>query len=141
MDRRKIIISNEDHQRLQSLLNTKATRFLSKSDRLDDLQIELNRAQVVSWDEVPEHVVTMNSTVTILDLDTKQPETYTLVYPERADIANNCLSVLAPIGTAILGYRVGDRFRWRVPAGWRRLQIDRVVSHRETSDALKLVSN
>jgi regulator of nucleoside diphosphate kinase len=139
MARRRIIISRDDCQRLQSLLNSKATRFLSESDRLDDLQTELNRARVVSTNEVPKDVVTMNSTVTILDLDTNQSETYTLVYPELADIANDRLSVLAPIGTAILGYRVGDRFRWRVPVGWRKLQIDRVVRQPEPAGHLALI--
>lgn len=128
MTRRELIISNEDHQRLKALLHSNATRYLSASDQLDDLQAEVDRAHVVSAQEVPDDVVTMNATVMLLDLDTDRTETYVLVYPERADIANNRLSVLAPIGTAILGYRVGDTLRWRVPAGWRRLKIQQVVS-------------
>lgn len=135
MARRTIIISADDHQRLQSLLNAGAARFISSTDRLDDLQGELSRAQVVATNEVPQDVVSMNSTVTLLDLDTKETETYTLVYPDRADIANGFLSVLAPIGTAILGYRVGDKLRWQVPAGWRRLQIDD-VSHQPRAISL-----
>ena len=69
----------------------------------------------------------MNSTVKLRDLDTKELETYTLVFPEQADIANDQLSVLAPVGTAILGQRVGDALRWRVPSGWRRFKIERVI--------------
>jgi regulator of nucleoside diphosphate kinase len=101
-------------------------RVMLESADLADLQTELDRARVVPPEDVPDDVVTMNSTVELRDLDTDQVETYTLVYPDFADIANNRLSILAPIGTAILGYRVGDRIRWRVPAGWRGLQIESV---------------
>ena len=65
------------------------------------------------------------------DLDSGEKETYTLVFPERADIASNRLSVIAPVGTAILGQRVGDELKWRVPAGWRRFKIVRVLSQPE----------
>ena len=71
--------------------------------------------------------MTMNSTVTLRDLETNERETYTLVYPEQADIANDRLSVLAPVGTAILGQRVGDELKWRVPGGWRRFKVQRVL--------------
>jgi regulator of nucleoside diphosphate kinase len=57
----------------------------------------------------------MNSTVVLRDLDTEEHETYTLVFPDDADIADGRLSVLAPVGTAILGQYVGDDLRWRVP--------------------------
>jgi regulator of nucleoside diphosphate kinase len=127
MTRRQIIITTEDYQRLEALLTSKVARFVSGSDRVDELQAELNRARVVPQDSVPADVVTMNSTVTLRDLDTSEIETYTLVYPDRADIANDQLSILAPIGTAILGYRVGDELRWRVPEGWRRLKVEQVV--------------
>ena len=127
MSRRNIVVTAEDHRRLEALLVSNYARLVSSSDGRDDLQSELDRAQIVSSEDVPEDVVTMDSTVTLRDLNTNETETYTLVYPDRADIANNKLSVLAPIGTAILGYQVGDEVRWRVPAGWRRLRIEQVL--------------
>jgi regulator of nucleoside diphosphate kinase len=105
---------------------------------VDELQVELDRAQVVPQRDVPKDVVTMNSTVALRDLDTNELEIYTLVYPDRADIANDKLSVLAPIGTAILGYRVGDEVKWRVPAGWRRLKVEQVIFQPERAGALHL---
>jgi regulator of nucleoside diphosphate kinase len=126
MPHRKIIIATDDNRRLRALLASDSVRVMLQSADLADLQTELDRARVVPPEDVPDDIVTMNSTVELRDLDTNQVETYTLVYPDFADIANNCLSILAPIGTAILGYRVGDRIRWRVPAGWRRLQIESV---------------
>lgn len=135
LNRRKIMITAEDFERLQALVASKVVRVVSASDHLDDLQAELNRAQVVSPGSVAEDVVTMDSIVMLRDLDTGETETYTLVYPDRADIANHRLSVLAPIGTAILGYRVGDELRWRVPAGWRRLRVEQVLYQPEREAA------
>jgi regulator of nucleoside diphosphate kinase len=105
---------------------------------LAELIAELQRAEVVPSDEVPSDVVTMNSTVVLRDLDTGEEETYTLVYPNHADIARNRLSVLAPIGTAILGYQVGDVVRWRVPAGMRRLRVEDVLFQPERVGAFHL---
>jgi regulator of nucleoside diphosphate kinase len=124
---RKIIITDADHERLESLLASEFAKVISPVEYLEDLRAELKRAEIVPPNRVPRNVVTMNSTVVLRDLETREKEEYTLVYPERADIANNRLSVLAPVGTAILGQRVGDELRWRVPAGWRRFKVERVL--------------
>ena len=87
---------------------------------------ELGAAQVLPQDDIPCDIVTMNSTVSLRDLTTNEVETYTLVFPESADIANHKLSVLAPIGTTILGKRVGDELRWRVLQGWRKVKVEQV---------------
>ena len=72
-------------------------------------------------------VVTMNSAVTLRNVRTGDVESYTLVYPNQADIANQKLSVLSPIGASILGCRKGDAFHWRIPAGWRRFTVEQVA--------------
>jgi regulator of nucleoside diphosphate kinase len=77
----------------------------------------------------------MNSTVVLRDLETNEKETYTLVFPDSADIAHDRLSVLAPVGTAILGQHVGDTIRWRVPQGMRRLKVEKVVYQPEREGA------
>jgi regulator of nucleoside diphosphate kinase len=128
MPKRKIILADADHQRLESLLASEFAMVISPVEYLEDLRAELKQAKIVAPERVPRNVVTMNSTVVLRDLETREKETYTLVYPERADIANDRLSVLAPVGTAILGQRVGDELTWRVPAGWRRFKVERVVS-------------
>jgi regulator of nucleoside diphosphate kinase len=127
MPKRKIIVTEADHERLESLLTSEFAKVISPVEYLDDLRAELKQAEIVPHDRVPRNVVTMNSTVVLRDLETREKESYTLVYPERADIANSRLSVLAPVGTAILGQRVGDELRWRVPAGWRRFKVERVL--------------
>jgi len=127
MLKRKIIITRSDYEYLKELLSSEFAQAISPSDFLDSLDAELDLAEVVNPERVPKSVVTMNSTVKLRDLDTNEVETYTLVFPEEADIANHKLSVLAPVGTAILGQRVGDVIRWRVPDGWRRLKVVRVL--------------
>lgn len=127
MARRKIFITETDRERLEAVLASEFARAIGPSDHLDDLRAELDRAEIVRPEDVPHNVVTMNSTVSLRDRVTKEKETYTLVFPNSADIANNRLSVLAPIGTAILGQRLGDVLRWRVPQGWRQLKVEHIL--------------
>jgi len=75
----------------------------------------------------------MNSRVHLVDLDTQEEMVYTLVFPQDAEISQSKISVLAPIGTAMLGYRVGDTFTWQVPDGVRRLQVKKVLYQPEAS--------
>jgi regulator of nucleoside diphosphate kinase len=121
------VVTEIDLRRLGRILATELAHIAGPREHLDDLCAELQRAKIVAPAEVPPDVVTMNSTVRLRDLDTSELETYTLVYPYDANIAQHRLSIFAPIGTAILGYRVGDIVQWRVPAGMRRLRIEEVT--------------
>jgi regulator of nucleoside diphosphate kinase len=138
MPRRKIYITQTDLQRLCRVVASELDLNDGSNRHLTELIAELERAEVVLSDEIPDDVVTMNSTVVLRDLDTGESETYTLVYPNHANIARNRLSVLAPVGTAILGYQVGDVVRWRVPAGVRRLRVEEVVFQPERVGAFDL---
>ena len=80
------------------------------------------RADVVEAEAIPRDVVTMNSEVRLQDLDSGDIKVYRLVFPSQARTENS-ISILAPIGTAMLGYRVGDVIEWRVPKGIRRLKV------------------
>jgi len=68
-----------------------------------------------------------------VDLDTGEEEIYTLVFPENADLKQGKISVFAPIGTAMLGYEVGDIFEWEVPAGKRSLRVEKILYQPEAS--------
>lgn len=125
--KRMIICSKEDYERLRNLFASRFAAAFGDKPYLQSLRGELNVAKIVDPDEVPPDVVTMNSTVRLRQLRTKEVETYTLVYPQDADIAEGKLSVLAPIGTAILGYRVGDCVVWQVPSGMIRFKIEELV--------------
>lgn len=133
MSNKAIQITELDLERLKKLLEEARHTEYRRSEYLARLQMELDRAQVVTSREVSQEVVTMNSTVVLLDLDSGEEETYTLVFPENADIAQGKISVLAPIGTAMLGYEIGDVFEWEVPAGTRRLEIKQIIYQPEAA--------
>lgn len=133
MNAKNIVITELDRQRLIDLILDAQSKGYHGSIYLEKLRGELDRAQIVLPQEIPADVITMNSQVVLLDLDAREEETYTLVYPENADPSEGRVSILAPIGTAMLGYRVGDLFEWEVPAGKRRLKVEKVLFQPESA--------
>ncbi|HYH00462.1 MAG TPA: nucleoside diphosphate kinase regulator [Terriglobales bacterium] len=131
-NKRTLVVTYEDMERLRSLLE--ATRkFHRDREYLAALEEELERAETVPAMSVPRDVVTMNSTVRVKDVESGKETTYTLVFPRDADFTRNRVSVLAPIGTALLGYRAGDVVEWRMPSGVRHLRIEDVVYQPESA--------
>jgi regulator of nucleoside diphosphate kinase len=137
MKKRTLIISHVDRERLAALIESARMDARVREDYLTALEAELSRARVVPAGEVPPDVVTMNSVIRLRDLDSDETEEYELVYPADADMAHNRISILAPIGTAILGYRLGDVIEWPVPAGLRRLRVAKVLYQPERAGALQ----
>jgi regulator of nucleoside diphosphate kinase len=137
-----ITISSSDYNRLLTLVDSARLDRRIPAESLDLLERELSRALIVDSSQLPEDVVAMNSTVWFRELDSDEIEKYTLVYPAEADVIHDRISVLAPIGTALLGYRTGDIVQWRVPSGKRRFQIVNVVQNANENrfeDAVALV--
>jgi regulator of nucleoside diphosphate kinase len=128
-----ITITHEDRRRLGTMLESAQAHDIEGREYLHSLEVSIERAQGIDSAEVPHDVVTMNSTVELRDLDTGEIETYTVVYPERADVALDRISVLAPIGMAIFGSRIGDIVEVKVPAGWRRIRVDEIRYQPERS--------
>ena len=135
MKKLPIIISAADHEELSSAIA--AASKLSERGRaeLSSLLGELNRGKIVPPDEIPSDVITMNSRAELLDLETDERMEFTLVLPSDANIEEGRISVLAPLGTAMLGYRVGDEFEWVVPHGLRRLKVQAVQFQPEAAGA------
>lgn len=138
MNQKTIHITELDRQRLIDLIVEAQSGEYRGSVYLEKLRGELNRAQIVPPQQIPGDVITMNSKVVLRDLDGGEDETYTLVYPEQSNAAEGKISVLAPIGTAMLGYRIGDVFEWEVPAGKRRLRIEKILYQPEASGDYEL---
>lgn len=138
MNPKNIVITELDRQRLMDLIVEAQSGEYRRSIYLEKLRGELDRAEVVLPQQIPDDVITMNSKVMLVDLDSNEAETYTLVYPENADTAEGRISILAPIGTAMLGYRVGDIFEWEVPAGVRKLKVDKILYQPEASGNYEL---
>lgn len=131
MRKRNITISVADRDRLFKLINSARLDWRIPKEHLSALEGELARATFVEPEELPSDVVAMHSTIWFRDLDTGEVEQYTLVYPDKADVTRNRISVLAPIGTALLGFRVGDTVNWKVPLGTRRLRITKAEPLKE----------
>ena len=127
-----IVISETDFDRLSHLMESPRVRT-SYASLLYGLKHELASGRVVPPREVPRGVVTMNSKVRVRDLATDKAETYTLVYPDDADINENRLSIFAPLGAALLGSRTGEVVRFDVPAGTRRMRIERILYQPEAA--------
>jgi len=119
-------ISSSDHERLRLLVATVIQSQPRLRETLEPLRIELERADVLPAGIIPGTVVVMGSKVEIEDRENGEVDTYTLVYPELADGAAGRLSILAPIGMAVIGFAQGDTFAWRTPGGTRQLLIRRV---------------
>jgi len=126
MAERDIFVTEEDYQRLSNVL-LGAGRNPKNREHVEHLEAELDRAHVVPPTEIPPDVVTMNSEIALRDQDTGEEMVYTLVFPGEANVSQRKLSILAPLGTAVLGYRAGDIIEWTVPGGTRRLEVQRVI--------------
>lgn len=129
-----IIVSSLDMERLEQLVELPAYRNFIGADAL---RTELLRASVVDPDKIPSDVVTMNSTALVEDEDSKEAHELTLVYPREADGSPGKVSVLAPVGSAMLGLRIGQSIEWQVPGGRRlRLRVQAIRYQPESSGNL-----
>ena len=113
-----IIVAAEDRARLLELVSR-----VDESVVAEQLEAELERARVAPLREVPSDVVVMNSEIEYEDTATGQHRTLQLVYPHDADANATRVSILAPLGCALLGLRVGQEIDWRMPGGLRRLRV------------------
>ncbi len=130
---RTIYITDYDLKRLKELLDVAKEFAYRGRDDLKNLEVELNRANLFASRDIPGNVITMNSKAVLIDLDTGEEMSYTLVFPHDADVDQGKISILAPIGTAMLGYSVGDRFEWKVPASLRRFKVKEILYQPEAS--------
>jgi regulator of nucleoside diphosphate kinase len=114
MQRPSLILTTQDARRLEALLQGNAGRA---SPMAPLLEAELARAQVVDDAEVAADVVTMNSRVVCEDVATGERHEFELVYPHETDAHGGRVSVLAPVGAALLGLAAGDVIDWPLPGG------------------------
>jgi regulator of nucleoside diphosphate kinase len=123
------VLSRFDQERLEKLLAKVGTR-----PDLDALRAEIDRAEVVEPEQIPPNRVTMNSRVRFVDEESKDEREITLVFPAHADVEENRISVLAPVGSALLGLSVGDTIEWPLPnARSRRLRVVAVTYQPEAA--------
>ncbi|MGV3589642.1 MAG: nucleoside diphosphate kinase regulator [Adhaeribacter sp.] len=120
-----IYLTEKDYHRLHNMVQ--AQRSTNRPQVVETLGKELERAQVVSCFEIPPNVITMNSKVRLKEMKSATEMEITIVYPKDADLRTQKVSVLAPVGTAIIGCQAGDEIEWPVPDGTRIYKVEEVI--------------
>lgn len=111
-DSNSIMLTEKDYLRIKHLLS-----FHDGNDDYENLEIELERATIVSDAEVPKTLVTMNSKIRFLNLQDNKEMTITIVYPSESNFSTGKISVLATLGSALIGLREGQEINWQFPDG------------------------
>jgi regulator of nucleoside diphosphate kinase len=133
MTQHPIFITENDYQQLVDMIKSFQNIWTKDLKNFEQLQGELHHANVLPSHLIGHDVITMNSVVSVQDIHTGHQFEYQLVFPQDADLDRCKLSVLSPVGTALLGYRVGDQVRWTVPDGERAFEIKRILYQPEAS--------
>jgi regulator of nucleoside diphosphate kinase len=129
-----IYVSETDRERLGNLIE----QIRNQGDRsnlsyVNELEEELEVAEVVASEDIPPDVVTMRSKIRLRDLDTKEESVYSIVFPSEASFDEGKISVLAPLATALLGYKRGAIVEFVAPGRVRRLQILEILYQPESA--------
>ena len=134
---RAVVITEIDFDRLNQIVESRKYRA-THSVFVAGLRRELDHGTIVPALEVAKGTVTMRSRVRVRDLRARERETFTLVYPEEADIDEGKVSVLAPLGMALLGARVGEVVEVKAPGGVRRFRVEEILYQPEAAGDLHL---
>jgi regulator of nucleoside diphosphate kinase len=118
-----VIITRTDFEILNSYVKNLHGMQVNEKENFSKLSGELKKAQIVEDDSMSADIVRLGSTVVIKDLVTRRDMTVTIVLPSKADIKQKKVSVLAPIGTALIGFRKGQTVSWNVPSGKKDFKI------------------
>ena len=123
----QVILLKKDFEILNNYVKNLHGMQVNEKENFRKLSQELQKAELVSVDDFPNDVVRLDSTVVVRDIQTNRDMTITIVMPASADIKQKKVSVLAPIGTALIGFRKGQKVSWEVPAGKK----DFIIMHVE----------
>lgn len=124
----RLVLLIDDYKLLISYLNGGHGKTAFDRRYAEDLQTELRKAKVVNKDDFPDDVVRLNSKVRIKAEGKDEVMELILVTPDKADIKEKRISIMAPIGTALIGFRQGQKIKWQVPAGKKTFTIMEVIN-------------
>jgi regulator of nucleoside diphosphate kinase len=124
---RKIQITNHDYNKLSDYIKNAKIQAGIEFDYVQKLKEEIEKAEIVEAEKIDNNVVTMNSIVLVKDIETGEIEKYEIVFPERANIDEGKISILSPVGCALLGYRIMDEIELNTPSGIRKLRVEDVL--------------
>jgi regulator of nucleoside diphosphate kinase len=128
---KQLVVTRDDYKILTSILNASWAKTQFDRKNTEELMAELKKAKLVSNDNFPLDIVRLNSKVTIKQEDKNEIMELTLVTPDKANIKEKKISILAPIGTALIGFSQGQKVKWRVPAGQKTFTILEVINQFE----------
>jgi len=135
VSKKLIYITDNDMKRLKELIMEADN---GNKKYLRELKDELDKGEVVDSRDIPHHVITMNSKVRLRDINTQKEMICWLVFPDDSNADQGKISILAPIGTALLGYKVGDIIEWKVPAGLTKLKVEEILYQPEAAGDYQL---
>ena len=131
----KLVLRKDDYSLLVSYLNNARRQSTFDRRNAEELTAELKKATVVNKNDFPEDVVRLNSKVRIKAEGKSEEMELILVTPDKANIKEKRISIMAPIGTALIGFRQGQKVKWKVPAGNKTFMILEVSNDYERSTA------
>lgn len=130
----KIKITDQDYVRLCNLITSLKQSKNGELKNISVLAEEIARAERVDPKQISPEIVTMNSTVEIMDLDTSKSQIVSLVYPIDADFKKGNVSILSLVGSALLGYKAGSKISFEVPLGKKEMIIKKIIYQPESND-------
>lgn len=123
-----VILTKTDYEILDSYVKNLHGMQVNEKENFSKLSGELKKAQIVEDDNLAADIIRLGSSVVIKDLLTNRDMTVTIVLPQHADIKQKKVSVLAPIGTALIGFKKGQTVSWNVPSGKKDFKIMDVMN-------------
>ena len=134
----KTIVNRLDYARIKKCIND-AKQFKSiTSIEADNLLKELDSAKIMEPESIPSNVVTMNSIAKITFLSNDKQVQFQIVYPDKANLKENKISIFSPIATSLIGYKVNDEIEWIVPGGLTKIRIDEIIYQPEATGDYEL---
>jgi regulator of nucleoside diphosphate kinase len=121
--RNRLLLTKDDYNIIMSYIRRGLPTITFNRHDAEELEIELKKAKVVDKEELPSDVVRLNSIVTIKEEKENKVMELTVVTPEKANIKQRLISIMSPIGTALIGFRKGQQVKWKVPAGKKTFTI------------------
>jgi len=128
-----ITITELDYVRLRNLINAEMENRTAELNNLEVLGSEIQRARKVDSRLITPEYVTMNSMIELTDLGTDRSMKLKLVYPKESNYREGRISILSPLGSALLGYRIGDTVTFEAPGGPRKIRIDNILYQPEAN--------
>ena len=124
----ELVLRTDDYKVLLSYLNGGNAKTAFDPRNAAELHAELKKARLVDKENFPDDVIRINSTVRIKAEEKNEVMQFMLVTPDKANIKEKRISIMAPIGTALIGFRKGQQVKWKVPSGVKTFTILEVIN-------------